>query len=114
MKTKLIAPWNLKPGMRIVLETMPRDMSRGGNPRSFHVMHVAKTKGIFSGATVWQVRYKDEFSSLGYSTTLYHGQSKSYIPNIRGLKADKVMIEMQPDIKATVTPKGIKFKLAYA
>lgn len=112
MKTKLIAPWNLKPGMRIVLETVPRDMARDGNPRSFLVSHITKYRSGFTGCNAWRVKYNDSMSSLGYSTTLYHGQRKPINKFDSEYKYDKVLIEVQPEVKATVTPKGIKFNFA--
>lgn len=114
MKTKLIAPWNLKPGMSIVLETVPRDMARNGNPRAFPVRHISKGKGTFTGSTVWHVRYNDPTSSLGYYTIIFHGLRRSHNPKIADWQADKVLIEVKPQVKATVTPNGIKFKLQYA
>lgn len=92
MKTKLIAPWNLKPGMSIVLETIPRDICRDGNPRAFSVRHISKYRSGFTGAMIWQVRYNDETSSLGYGQICFHGLRHSHNPKIADWKAEKVLI----------------------
>jgi hypothetical protein len=67
MKTKQIAPWNLKPGMRVVIHLY-------SFAQSFHVQHVAKFRSRFTGQSCWRVRFTDELSSLGYGVTHYHAK----------------------------------------
>jgi hypothetical protein len=77
MKTKLILPWQVKPGMRLVLETMPRNIARDGAPRSFEVLSVQKSRSGFTGASVWRFTLKDELSPLGKRTEIFYGKGRS-------------------------------------
>ena len=88
MKTKEISIYNLRAGQKIVLETVPRDVSRDGRPQAFSVSHIAKGRAIFAGGAMFQVRYSDPLSSLGYGTFLAFGR-------FRGRKADKVLVAIE-------------------
>lgn len=84
MKTKKISPWNVREGQQIVLETLPRDMCRNGNPRAFKITKVTKGRGVFTGASLWRIAFDDPFSPLN-GLVQFHGKS-------RNLPAEKVAI----------------------
>ena len=85
MKTKKIKPWNLREGDKIVLETLPRDMVRDGAPRAYEVTGILKTRGFFTGASLWKVKYADGQCPLGFSVVQFHGKTGN-------LPAEKVTI----------------------
>lgn len=74
MKTKKIMPWNLREGDKIVVETLPRDMARDGAPRAYEVTGILKTRGVFTGGTLWKVKYADGQCPLGFSVIQFHGK----------------------------------------
>jgi hypothetical protein len=80
MKTKRIKPWNLREGDRIVIETLPRDMARDGAPRDYEVTGILKTRGVFTGGTLWKVKYADGQSPFGFSVIQFHGK-KNNLPS---------------------------------
>jgi hypothetical protein len=62
--------------MKLALYLFPD--SRERFPRE--VLKVEKTRGAFTGATVWRVTYKEPLSGMGYSDTLYHGKLRNLPP----------------------------------
>ena len=75
MKTRKIAPRKVREGQQIVIETLPRDMCRNGNPRAFKVISVAKGRGMFTGASMWRVKFADPSHPWGFYAIAFHGKS---------------------------------------
>lgn len=71
-QTKLVAPWNLKPGMRLApLRYAPGHEPNGDRHARWDlgtITDVRKGHGVFTGGTVWHVT-----TDLG-ERQLYHGK----------------------------------------
>lgn len=79
MKTKSLAPWNVKPGTRILVPGLP-----GTGVRPVLVTSVSRFIGPFTGSTCY--RFHHACPITGSPTwTLYHGKT-------RNLPAERVAI----------------------
>lgn len=72
---KRLSPWNVRAGDRIVVETMPRDIARDGAPRAYEVTDIMKQRSIFTGASVWRIKYADGQSPWGFAVASFHGRA---------------------------------------
>lgn len=78
MTTQQIMPWNLRVGDKVVMETVPRDQCRDGNPREHVVKTIRKGRGPFTGASVWHVDFDNPPDSvLMHSYAMFYGRSRS-------------------------------------
>lgn len=85
MKTKLTAPWNVRPGDTLRLYLMPDSNAT----HDVKVRSVTKTRGTFTGATVWRFHYVCPISNHANWTTC-HGKRRSHIKGIADWPADKI------------------------
>jgi len=67
MKTKQIAPWNLKVGQRLVVHDLI------GNKQSAEILSIEKKKGYFTGRPLWHVKTNHDMFSL----STFHGKGKT-------------------------------------
>lgn len=58
MTTQSILPKSVRVGDKVILETVPRDQCHDGNPREHVVKAIWKTRGLFTGATVWHFEFE--------------------------------------------------------
>ena len=67
MKTKLIMPWKIRPGML----TYTYYEGRPEQKTFYRVAHVSKGRSAFTGGTVWEVTFTGDYPP---HRTAYHGR----------------------------------------
>lgn len=88
LRTRDLSPWNLRPGMKIVLSTRPDTPS--GSVRLFTITGICKFRSRFTGAMCWRVTYADPARYPGIPPSIHvHG---SYRNSLRRVPAEKLTI----------------------
>jgi hypothetical protein len=86
-RPKTRAPWNVKPGDTILVYTFPDQPE----PRRAIVTRVSKSRGMFTGATVWRHHYRDPMTGTE-TWIMSHGIRRSNHPRIANWPAETIPV----------------------